>query len=146
VADNLKIVGLEEFERLLSRLPDKVVARAGKRGLTKAASRLRTRIRQAAPKRSGRLRQAIQVGSSRRHPIKWVGLRPIKGRAKKDISQDKYKTPYYYRVLERDPRHAFFARAVKQSTPEIMRILKEETKKALANEAGKMAAKLSRRR
>ena len=146
MAEAFEILGIKELEDLLKKLGPKVEYRAAKKGLTKAASRLRTRLRQAAPKRTGMLRQAIQVGSSRRNPIKWVGLRPIKGRAKNPKPR-KYQTPYYYVVLERRPETAFFAKTVEKATPEILRLMKTETRKALYFEAGKMAARnLSRSR
>ena len=115
MAEAFEILGIKELEDLLKKLGPKVEYRAAKKGLTKAASRLRTRLRQAAPKRTGMLRQAIQVGSSRRNPVaSGSGLRPIKGRAKNPKPR-KYQTPYYYEGFGTTPGDCFLCEGCRES-------------------------------
>ena len=131
MADNFKVTGIKTLQEILKVTPKNIETRVAKKGITKASSRMRLRVRQAAPKVTGTLRKAIQVSKSKRYPIAWVGLKKIKGES---------KVRNYYNKLEKG-QNAFFAEAVRAASPEVLNILKSETIAALYEEAGKQYAK-----
>ncbi len=126
----VEVLGLKELKIQLDKFPDKVKNRVAKRGISKAAAKLRTFIRRAAPKISGELRRSIGVGRAKRYPAAWVGLR----------------RNFFYKRLEFDYEeiHAFFLDAVDAHKSEILQMIIEETKKAMFEEAGKIYAKTLR--
>lgn len=125
--------GDEYFRKLVKQFPAKVGRRASKKGIAKAASRMRKYLRHAAPKRKGILRKAIGVRKAKQgYPIAWVGLGPVGKQTGK-------QAPYYYKRLEFDygGRYAFFEKTVKSHQTEILEMIKRETIIALTEEAGK---------
>ena len=134
MAENFKVTGIKSLEQIFEDIPKNIETRVSKKGITKAAARMRLRTRQAAPKLTGKLRKAIVVRKSKRFPIAWVGLGKIKGET---------RVRYYYNRLENDylGTHAFFAKAVDRASPEVLELLRSETLAALYEEAGKQYAK-----
>jgi len=124
-----KLEGAEALQKLLKEFPDKVADRAQKTGLRKAAARLRTLIRRDTPKESGNLRKAIRTKFHRNSTVT-VGL----------------KERFYYKTLEMqtkrgEPLHPFFERSVRKHASAALKIMLDETTKALYREAGKAYAR-----
>lgn len=164
------INGLDALRRELRAFPDAVQARAAATGMRKASAKLRTALRRAAYakiakgyKRTNKLRQAIRSAVGKRPQFKgkaWVALKAAPGEK---------RTRYYYKVLEAGrkpyrryaPRKAgstrrqriggqyagsppmkpFWDRTVRVNAAATLRIIVDETRKAIAVEAGKAYAR-----
>ena len=120
---NFEVQGLKELKEILNTFPDKVKIAATRTGTRKAAARLRTYFRRAAPKRTGELRKILKSKTSRKHPISWVGLR----------------TKFYYKRLEFDwgKTHAFMEKAAQSHAQEILDMMVDASYNAVFKEAGK---------
>lgn len=136
-----ELKGAQELANFLKLAPKEVATKAGRSGLAKSAARLRTYLRRAAPRKTGKLRGAIQSAVSRKNPIAWVKL-----------------TIGYYRTLEfgraahmrkgkprkgspQMARFAFWRKTVTGHQGEIMQMTVNETRTALFKEAGRLAAR-----
>jgi HK97 gp10 family phage protein len=130
-----KFEGYDEFRKLMDQFPDKVQERAAKRGLTRAAARLRRNIRRSAPRVTGTLRKSI--GSSKLKKSRRGGSASI---------WVQLTTRFYYKRLEFDynAQYAFFEKAYENAKGEISKLMVSETRLALYNEAGKAFAKMKR--
>ena len=132
-----KMVGVEALMRDLNKFPDNVSRNVQKKGLRKAAARMRTYLRRAAPRVSGELRNSIAIGKpSRSNP----------GRLRVGLMRN-----FYYKTLEfgREggaPMHPFFESAAERHAGDVSNVLVEETQKALAYEAGKIYARSQQRK
>jgi HK97 gp10 family phage protein len=151
----VQILGVEQLKRELSKFPEAVQARAVQAGVRKAAGKLRTALRRAAysqmkvrdRKRTNKLRQAIRSAVGKRGTNKgkaWVGLKKVPGES---------RIRFYYKTLEfgrkpyskkgrgkyagSPPMKPFWRTTVNATSGETMRILIEETQRAIAYEAGK---------
>ncbi len=136
-----ELKGAQELASFLRLAPKEVATKAGRSGLAKSAARLRTFIRRAAPRKTGKLRAAIKSKVGRSAPIAWVKL-----------------TIGYYKTLEfgRAPhkrkgkpragspqmsRFAFFKKAVSSHQGEITQLTIDATRTALFKEAGRLIAR-----
>ena len=124
-----KMVGVEALMRDLNKFPDNVSRNVQKKGLRKAAARMRTYLRRAAPRVSGELRNSIAIGKpSRSNP----------GRLRVGLMRN-----FYYKTLEfgragGPPMEPFFEDAARRHAGDISNVLIQEIKKALYTEAGKI--------
>ena len=151
-----KLKGAKDRADTLEKFPDKVAQRAGRTGIRRGAVKLRTKARRAAPKLTGLLRKSLTIWmpSQRFTATRGIVAQVKIRRAKKG---DK-NPPNYYNTLEsgRAPhtrlgspragspqmkRFAFWDRAIEEAAPEATQIVIDETKKAIAREAGKAFAK-----
>ena len=82
----IQINGLEQLQKLMSELPDKVQKQVAVAGVRIAGSRLRTLMRRRVPVRSGKLRKAI-------------GLRFGKGRDVAKVTVG-LLSRFYYKTLQ----------------------------------------------
>jgi hypothetical protein len=137
-----ELKGAKELAAFLKQAPKEVAVKAGRQGLAKSSARLRTFIRRAAPRKTGKLRAAIQSKVGRSAPIAWVRL----------------GTRFYYKTLEfgraahkrkgkpragspQMSRFAFFKKAVATHSAEIMQMTIDQTRSALFKEAGRLIAR-----
>ena len=130
----VKLEGVEQLNKDLAAFPDRIQANVKKRGLQKAAARLRTYLRRAAPRDSGELRRSIGVIKTRSKSTALVGL----------------TTNFYYKTLEfasarGKAMHPFFEQAFDRHSADVSQMIVEETKLALAKEAGKIYARNNRK-
>ena len=130
--DMLKITGLKELQDTLKEFPWKVEKQVTKKGLTKAASRLRTYVKRATPVNSGLLKRSLRTSTSRRYATKWVWFRWP--------GSDNRES--YFGQVARDTN--FFSKTLERHDKEITGILVQETKSALYELAGKEYAKSKR--
>jgi hypothetical protein len=160
----VSISGLEQLKAELRKFPDAIQARAVQTGVRKAAGKLRTALRRAAYakvakgyKRKNRLRQAIRSAVGKRPQYKgkaWVGLKAVPGER---------QTRHYYKVLEAGRKayrrrsngaqyaaspamKPFWQKTVRANSSATLRILIDETLKAIAYEAGKAFGRSKGRR
>lgn len=152
-----KIDGIKTAMAGFEAMPDKIVIKVSRTGTRKAAAQLRTKIRRAAPKLTGRLRKSINVWSptitaQRRSKssgaLTRVSLTGVKGGAK-------LRSAYYYYTLEagRGPhtrlghpragspqmrRFAFFHSTVERNSAATLQTIIDATNDAIAFEAGKL--------
>lgn len=130
----LELIGADELQRTLKQFPDAVAKRARRRGLRRAAARLRTLLRRDAPKGESReLRRSIGVKNLKY--ISSVGL----------------QKNFYYRVLDAPsdrgaPLRPWFEQSVKRHQESAAQLIITETKKAIAFEAGKAYARSKAKR
>ena len=104
----IQINGLEQLQKLMAELPDKVQRQVAVAGVRIAGSRLRTLMRRRVPVRSGKLRKAIAmkygkgrdvakitVGLLSRHYYKTLeqGRKPYKRRSTKGVEYSVSGTP-----------------------------------------------------
>lgn len=139
---SLELRGAKELAAFLEAAPQQVAVKAGRQGLGKSSVRLRTYIRRAAPRKSGKLRAAIKSKVGRSAPIAWVGL----------------KERYYYKTLEygrnahkrkgkpragspQMSRFAFFKKAVDAHRKEILQVTIDATRSAFFKESGRLITK-----
>jgi hypothetical protein len=152
------IHGLEALIAELKKFPEAVQARATQTGVRKASAKLRTAFRQAAYaklvkgyRRTNRLRNSIRsaVGKKARYKGKaWVGLKVAPGESK---VLSYYKTLEFGRkaytgkrrgaVAGSPPLKPFWAKTWTTNRAGAQQIMVEETKRALAFEAGKAAGR-----
>ena len=146
----VKITGAVELAKLLEQLPEKAALTASRRGLAKSAARLRTYMRRAAPRLSGKLRQAIRSAVARKSAQAFVKLGKIPGES---------KIRFYYKTLEygRKPHKRkgkaragspqmatnFFGWTFERHKTEIAQMTVNETRTALLKETGRLAARLN---
>lgn len=144
---SIKLVGVEELQKMLTEYPAKVALTAQKRGLTRGAARLRTYFRAEVPKESGKLRKSISY-------------RTVKGSKGSKVIVG---TPlHYYKVLDqgRKPykrrsqggkmyagsppmgRGTGFYRVWLSKREDIAQMIIDETKRSLQQEAAKIHAKM----
>jgi len=121
----IKLEGARELEKLFESFPHAVVKRTRKAGLKKAGARLRTYMRNDAPKRSGELRRSLNSKMLKSGAVT-VGL----------------KRNFYYKVLDlntaRGPALApWFLDSIDKHAPEISQMIISEAKTAIHREAGK---------
>jgi len=128
----IEITGFNDLKKILEQYPKKVEKRVAKVGLSKAASRLRTYARRAAPKQSGLLRRSLRIGRSRRYPAVWVYFRWP--------GPDNRES--YFGQVEREQQ--FFKETLTRHRVEIMKIIEDEAINALYKEAGIAYAKSKR--
>jgi hypothetical protein len=136
------IKGADELISFLKQAPEQLAVKSGRVGATRASARLRTLIRRAAPRKTGKLRAEIKSKTSRRAAVAWVGL---KGR-------------FYYKTLEfgrkahkrkghpvaASPdmaRFAFFKKAVDAHRATIFQMMIEQTRAALIKETVRLSAR-----
>jgi len=157
----LAVRGLDTFKGELNDFPEKVQDRAIKSGVVKAAASIRTALRRAAysaPPKTKRgftrtLWQALRSSVGRAGGPKagkgWVGLKKIKGEGKArnyyrtlEFGRNAYtkKTGAHYRAT-RKPLRPFFARAAEGAASNAAQILIDQTRIALAREAGRVAGR-----
>ena len=132
----VEIKGFAALKSDLGKFPEKVAVTAQKKGLRKAAGRMRTYLRRAAPRDSGNLRKSIGI------------IRPRRGAPQNKLRVG-LTTRFYYKTLEvrsarGAPLHPFFERAAERHSGDVMQIIVDETRKALYFEAGKLYAKSQR--
>lgn len=160
----VSIDGLEALRRELRKFPEAVQAQAAAKGMGKAAGKLRTALRRAAYakvapgyKRKNRLRQAIRSAIGKRPQYKgkaWVALKPIPGEKR---ARDYYKVleagrkPYRKRSTGRKvagspPMKPFWNQTVRANAAATLRIMLDETRKAIAFAAGKAYGRARGRR
>lgn len=72
-SDGVELRGAKELAAFLRLASGEVATKAGKGGVSKAASRLRTYLRRAAPRKTGKLRNAIRTKLGK-GAIAWVKL------------------------------------------------------------------------
>ena len=130
----VKLEGVSQLNKDLETFPDRIQANVKKRGLQKAAARARTFLRRAAPRESGELRKSIGIVKTRSKSKALVGL----------------SRNYYYKTLEfasarGQAMHPFFEQAFRRHRAELSQMIIEETKLALAKEAGKIYARNNRK-
>ena len=136
----VKLEGAAELQKIFNEFPLTVQAQASKKGLSRAGSRLAALIRREAPKETGDLRKAIGVKRYR-------GGMVTGGLNRKVGAGGNKRVPYYYKTLEfgypsgRGPYHKFFGRAWSRHRDATARLIVEETKKAIYQEAGKAYAR-----
>ena len=130
---NVELEGADFLLKQMKAFGPTVSKKATKTGLGKAARQMARSIRNAAPKRTGRLRRQIGVKVGR-NGMAWVGLR--KGRGESKIL-------YYYKTLDLD--HAkgkayspWFLNAVEAAASQASDTIVSETTKALYAEATKV--------
>jgi hypothetical protein len=159
--------GAAELAACLQQMPDTAAVKAQRTGLSKGANRLRTYIRRAAPRKSGKLRNAIRSALSRKKLVAYVKLGKIRGESKIRFY---YKTIEYGRkahmrgppkkgIVNRlkravgrgkypvaaSPQMAtnFFGWAFVHHKTEIAQLVVSETRVALFKNAGTLAARLN---
>jgi hypothetical protein len=141
---SIKLNGVSELQKLLTEYPKKVQLTAQKRGLTRAASRLRALYRTAVPKDKGTLRKAI----------KYKTLKGSKGSKIVVGLLDRY---YYKTLWEGRKAHtrlgapragsapkysAKFANIWSGNKDALAQMVIDEARKALRQEAAKIHAKM----
>ena len=133
-----ELKGGKELEKALLELSPNLQKRIRKRGMTKAAARMRTLLRRDAPRRSGKLRKSINVDrkknrwrKNKNSIVAYVGL----------------ASKYYYKLLDlpgvtvKGRRRPWILASMKRHSPEVADLLVKETRLALYNEAGKIYAR-----
>jgi len=167
------VQGLAALVEELKKFPEALQARATQTGVRKAAGKLRTALRRGAyakmltrnRKRTNRLRSGIRSAVGKKPAFKgkaWVALKASAGEP---------RPRYYYKTLEQGrkpyqrkamvggkrrrvggkyagspPMKPFWSRTVRQTGPMVQSILMDETRKAIAYEAGKAYARSKGRR
>lgn len=128
--ETLTVSGMDSLSKTFKEMPADVRKRAEKRGLRRAAAKLRTAIRRDAPNPQTRnLRRSIQV-KRRRNGSFGVGL------------YDRY----YYKTLDLnsargEPLNNWFEASVNRHKQTALDLTMDELKKALAYEAGRALAR-----
>ena len=152
----MQLVGVQEIKALFAEYPARVVELAARTGLRQSAKVLRNHLRDAAPRRTGKLEQAINYkrarGRNKFSPRYKVGLQKIRGDVGKKGGPAKVR--YYYKTLEfqseRGPAmHPFFQATYDAHRRDVAQLIIDETRKAVYSEAGKIHRKtlgLKRRR
>jgi hypothetical protein len=140
---SIEIRGAKELASFLKQAPAQVALKAGKGGVAKSAPRLRTLLRRAAPKKSGKLRSIIRSKIGRKGAIAWVGL--------KTSAAGIYYTTEYGRKPHRrkgkpragSPQMAkhWFSKAYAAHRGYIAQLTVDATRSALMKEAGRLIAK-----
>jgi len=133
---SFEINGIDLLKRELAKLAPRVATRTLNTGVTKAASRMRTYLRQDAPKVTGRLRKAIKSKKYRTrggNVGRNVGLYNL----------------YYYKTLEfhtkrGKPMNPFLIASIERHKKEIVHIMLQSSLDAIQEEAGKIYAKTRR--
>jgi hypothetical protein len=136
------IRGAKELASFLKQAPKEVAVKAGKGGVAKSAPRLRTLLRRAAPRKTGKLRSIIlsKLGKS---AIAWVGI--------KTRAAGIYYTTEYGRKPHRrlgkpragSPQMAkyWFHEAVDAHKGYIAQLTVDATRASFMKEAGRLIAK-----
>lgn len=164
MAARVSISGLDQLKRELEAFPAAVQARAVQTGVRKASGKLRTAMRRAAYakmktkgyKRTNKLRQALRSAIGKRPQFKgkaWVALKQVPGEP---------RTRHYYKVLEvgrkaftgrrrgkvagSPPMKPFFDQTWRAQRGAVTQIMLDETRRAIAFEAGKAYGRSKGRR
>ena len=133
----IKLEGARELERLFESFPHSVVKRTRKVGLRRAGARMRTYMRNDAPKISGNLKKSLKSKMLKSGAVT-VGL----------------KDRFYYKTLDMHtargaPLSPWFLESVERHAPAISQMIIDEAKTAIHIEAGeaysKSKSKLRRR-
>lgn len=158
------IKGMDALKATLKQFPQALQNRAVATGVRKAAATLRTAMRRgayAAPlakgyKRTNKLRNSLRSAVARKPQFKgkaWVGLKKIPGRQRPlsyYVTLEKGRKGYNSKrrgaVRGTFPMRPFFNRTWLANRERVGQILVEETRKALAFEAGKAYGKAKGKR
>jgi hypothetical protein len=137
------IRGAKELASFLKQAPKEVAIKAGKGGVAKSAPRLRTLIRRAAPRKTGKLRSIIKSKLGTKSAIAWVGI--------KTRAAGIYYTTEYGRKPHRrlgkpragSPQMAtyWFHKAVAAHRAYIAQLTVDATRASFMKEAGRLIAK-----
>jgi hypothetical protein len=138
----VEIRGAKELASFLKQAPKEVARKAGKGGVAKSAPRLRTLLRRAAPRKTGKLRSIIQSKLGK-GAVAWVGI--------KTRAAGIYYTTEYGRKPHRrlgkpragSPQMAkmWFHQALAANRGYIVQLTVDATRSALMKEAGRLIAK-----
>ena len=136
------IRGAKELASFLKQAPKEVAVKAGKGGVAKSAPRLRTLLRRAAPRKTGKLRSII-LSKLGKGAIAWVGI--------KTRAAGIYYTTEYGRKPHRrlgrpragSPQMAkyWFHKAVAAHKGYIAQLTVDATRASFMKEAGRLIAK-----
>ena len=136
------IRGAKELASFLKQAPKEVAVKAGKGGVAKSAPRLRTLLRRAAPRKTGKLRSII-LSKLGKGAIAWVGI--------KTRAAGIYYTTEYGRKPHRrlgrpragSPQMAkyWFHKAVDAHKGYIAQLTVDATRASFMKEAGRLIAK-----
>jgi hypothetical protein len=136
------IRGAKELASFLKQAPKQVAVKAGKGGVAKSAPRLRTLLRRAAPRKTGKLRSII-LSKMGKGPVAWVGI--------KTRAAGIYYTTEYGRKPHRrlgkpragSPQMArhWFHQALEANRSYIAQLTVDATRPAFMKEAGRLIAK-----
>jgi hypothetical protein len=136
------IRGAKELASFLKQAPKEVAVKAGKGGVAKSAPRLRTLLRRAAPRKTGKLRSII-LSKLGKGPVAWVGI--------KTRAAGIYYTTEYGRKPHRrlgkpragSPQMAqyWFHKALEANRAYIAQLTVDATRAAFMKEAGRLIAK-----
>lgn len=139
---SVTIRGAAELASFLKQAPKQVAVKAGRGGVAKSAPRLRTLIRRAAPRKTGKLRTLIQSKLGK-GPVAWVGL--------KTSAAGIYYTTEYGRKPHRrlgkpragSPQMArmWFHKALAANRAYIAQLTVDATRASFMKEAGRLIAK-----
>lgn len=138
-----ELKGAKELTAFLKAAPIEVATKAGRQGLSKSSARLRTLIRRAAPRKTGKLRAAIKSKVGRKAPIAWVKV-SIGYYYTLEYGRSAYLRKSTGKMVKGSPqmsRFAFFKKAVSAHQGEIMQMTIDSTRTALFKEAGRLIAK-----
>jgi hypothetical protein len=140
---SIEIRGAKELASFLKQAPAQVALKAGKGGVAKSAPRLRTLLRRAAPRKTGKLRSIIQSKLGKKGAIAWVG---IKTRAAGIYYTTEYGRKPHMRMgkpRKGSPQMAkyWFSKAVTANRAYIAQMTVDATRSALMREAGRLIAK-----
>ncbi|RLC39120.1 hypothetical protein DRH27_00540 [Candidatus Falkowbacteria bacterium] len=128
-----ELVGVKQLIDALRAVGPGVAKRAGKTGVRKAAVKMRTHMRQSAPRINGNLRKSLKYKAVRRRDgtaVYRVGL----------------FDRWYYKTLDMEtrrgpPMNPWMLKAIDRNIDESQRIIITESIKAVNFEAGKQYAK-----
>jgi hypothetical protein len=161
----VEIFGIDALREELKAFPAKFQTTVVNKGVRKASATLRTALRRAAYaaplakgyKRTNKLRYSLRAYVGKKAQTKgkaWVGLKRLPGPKTRTLSY--YKTLEFGRnaytskkrgtVKGSPPLRPFFDRGWNASKINVGRILVDETRKALAYEAGKALGRSKGRR
>jgi len=120
-----KLEGAKALEKIFETFPFAVVKRTRRVGLRRSGARMRTYMRNDAPRRSGNLRRALRSRQLKSGAVT-VGL----------------KDRFYYKTLDLHtargaPLAPWFENSVERHAPVISQMIVNETKMAINVEAGK---------
>lgn len=129
----LELVGGKELAKLLQELPADIARRARRRGVRRAALKLRNKLRRDAPE------SGLDTSGRGKDPTL---RKSIKHKNRKVKSYVGLATRFYYETLDLQsargaPLAPWFEKSAERHAPEAGRLIVDETNKAIAFEAGK---------
>jgi len=149
-----RLDGLPELRETLKKFPEALQARAVQTGVRKASAKLRTALRRGAYakmakgyKRTNKLRMSLRSAVGKKPKFKgkaWVGLKKAPGESKVlhyyktlDRGRKGYTSKRRGKVAGSPPLKPYFEKTWQAVRGTIESIMIEETKRAIAFEAGK---------